>query len=55
MATVEEIKKIIDRDRAWRDTAPGYAECSVKIETPNTCVCGEVDCKDAYAHTTSGF
>ena len=55
MATPEQIKKIIERDRAWRDTAPGYTECSVKIETPNTCVCGDVDCKDEYAHHTSGF
>ena len=43
MATVAEIKKIIDRDRAWRDTAPGYTECSFNTDP------SEIVCEEAYA------
>lgn len=43
MATPEQIKKIIERDRAWRDTAPGYTESTVEIDRP------EIVCEESYA------
>ena len=35
-----------------QDMNPNQGELDLN---ENTCVCGEVDCKDAYAHTTSGY
>ena len=56
--TIQEFKDIVQRDREWRDTAPGYTELVVEVKAKSsdeTCCCGEDNCPESYVHWTSGF
>ncbi len=65
--TIQEFKDIVQRDREWRDTAPGYTESVVEVKVESsmthsdvlvddeTCCCGVDNCPESYVHWTSGF